>query len=70
MQEKWRGDGSAESGAEELALTRKLRENWKILEGDGTGITIYETPSGIFKAEEEPDGTLIRLERIENYQSC
>ena len=64
QEQKWRGDGSAESGAEELALTRKLRENWEILEGDGTGITTYKTPSGIYEAEVGSDGTLIRLERI------
>jgi hypothetical protein len=63
-EQKWREYGPAESGAEELASIRALRKDWKILEGNGTGITIYETPSGIYREEIEPDGTLIRLERI------
>jgi hypothetical protein len=67
MHEQW-WESPAESGAEELASIRKLRENWTILEGDGTGITTYEAPSGVYELEVGPDGTLIRLERKEDLE--
>ncbi|OGM02334.1 hypothetical protein A2115_03165 [Candidatus Woesebacteria bacterium GWA1_41_8] len=74
MTEKWwqRFDPEAKSMFwpslnEEAGIVSSLRKNWQILEGTGTGETIYQTPSGFFRAIEEEDGTLVRLERLENY---
>lgn len=74
MTEKWweKGDPNVASlfnTANEDALTvQSMRKEWEMIEGDGTGISIYRTPAGIFRVEEESDGTLIRLERIDDYQ--
>lgn len=71
MHEKWweMGDPDAwsllDSKNEDALTIVSMRKNWEILDGNGVGITIYRTPAGIFRAEEESDGTLIRLERIE-----
>lgn len=71
MHEKWwrRGDPNSwslvDSTNEDALAIVSVRKEWEILKGNGIGITIYRTPAGIFRAEEESDGTLIRLEKIE-----
>ncbi|HKZ65607.1 MAG TPA: hypothetical protein VJ111_04595 [Chitinophagaceae bacterium] len=76
MQEKWweKGNPNAPSiifwpSLDEAALSVQiLRLSWVILKGNGVGETIYRTPSGVFRAIEEPDGTLVRLERLDHYE--
>ncbi len=45
--------------------TEEVRKEWVVLNECGNGVTIYQTPAGIYRVEEKPDGTLVRLEYLE-----
>lgn len=53
---------------ENADTVNSMRGKWKVLEELSEGVTIYQTPAGIYKVEEKPDGRLVRLEWIEDYK--